>query len=128
MTSRRENTSLPRIRSVTYEELKKHCTYSDAWISINGIVYDITHYIDKHPFGDVFRGNLGTECGGLFSSSHLNTNVEKLIKNNDFLQFLSENLKSLNLTGIVPSVFKQRIYTVSCILTKERFLNFKSFS
>jgi len=72
-------------RCISYEELKTHSTYADAWISINGIVYDITHFIHRHPFGDTFRGHLGTECGGLFSSAHLNTNVEKSILNHAFL-------------------------------------------
>ncbi len=70
----------------SYEELRTHSTYSDAWISINGIIYDITGFMDRHPFGDTFRGNLGTECGGLFSSSHINTNVEKLLKSDTFLK------------------------------------------
>ena len=64
---------------ITYEELKQHSSYSDAWLSINGTVYDITLFINSHPFGDTFRGHLGSECGGLFSSAHINTNVEELI-------------------------------------------------
>ena len=73
-------------RRIAYEELKKHSEYHDAWLSINGVVYDITNFIEKHPFGDTFRGNLGSECGGLFSSAHTNTNVEALIKNDSFLK------------------------------------------
>lgn len=73
-------------RLVTYDELKKHSSYSDAWISINGDIYDITNFIEQHPFGDTFRGNLGTECGGLFSSSHLNTNVEERLKSGGYLR------------------------------------------
>ena len=33
-----------RGRYISYSELKKHSTYTDAWISINGIVYDICIY------------------------------------------------------------------------------------
>ena len=73
-------------RLITYEELKQHAKYSDAWLSINRVVYDITNFIEKHPHGDVFRGNLGAECGGLFSSAHTTTNVEELIKNESFLK------------------------------------------
>ena len=73
-------------RHITYKELKQHSTYSDAWISINSIVYDITHFIDRHPFGDTFRGHLGTECGGLFSSAHTNTKVEEWLKRDSFLK------------------------------------------
>ncbi len=72
-------------RFVDYDELKRHAVYEDAWISINGTVYDITDFIDKHPFGDAFRGNLGTECGGLFSSSHMNVGVEKALKSQAWL-------------------------------------------
>src|SRR5882672_3586603 len=74
------------MREITYHELKQHATYSSAWISLNGIVYDITNFIDHHPFGDTFRGSLGTECAGLFSSSHLNVSVEKLIGNETYLK------------------------------------------
>lgn len=73
-------------RLITYEELKQHAKYSDAWLSINRVVYDITNFIDNHPHGDVFRGNLGAECGGLFSSAHTTTNVGELIKNESFLE------------------------------------------
>ncbi|NEP40318.1 MAG: hypothetical protein F6K35_14195 [Okeania sp. SIO2H7] len=82
----KEDNSFSRNRAISYEELKKHSTYSDAWIAINGLVYDITDFIDRHPFGDTFKGNLGTDCSGLFSSAHINTNVENLIKNEDFLK------------------------------------------
>ena len=71
-------------RPISYEELKQHSSYSDAWIAINGTVYDITHYIEKHPFGDTFRGNLGTDCSGIFSSAHINTNVSELLKKEEF--------------------------------------------
>lgn len=86
MEGRKEDKSLVGDRCITYEELKKHSTYSDAWISINGFVYDITNFIQKHPFGDTFRGNLGTECSGLFSSAHTCTNVENLIRDEKFLK------------------------------------------
>ena len=71
---------------ISYEELKKHSHYSDAWIAINGLVYDITDFIHKHPFGDSFRGTLGTDCSGLFSSAHICTNVESLITSERFLR------------------------------------------
>jgi cytochrome b involved in lipid metabolism len=71
---------------ISYEELKKHSSYSDAWIAIDGVIYDITDFVEKHPFGDTFRGILGTDCSGLFSSAHINTNVEELIKSEGFLK------------------------------------------
>lgn len=72
--------------SISYAELKQHSSYEDAWIAIDGIVYDITDFIPTHPFGDTFRGNLGTDCSGLFSSAHVRTNVENLLKSEHYLR------------------------------------------
>ncbi len=83
-TIRYRDLTIKQDRPVSYEELKDHSSYSDAWLSINGIVYDITNFIEKHPFGDTFRGHLGSECGGLFSAAHVNTNVESLLKSENF--------------------------------------------
>jgi linoleoyl-CoA desaturase len=71
--------------AITYEELKTHSSYSDAWISVNGTVYDITLFLRNHPVGDTFRANLGTECGGIFSSAHAPHNIACWLKNEAFL-------------------------------------------
>lgn len=73
-------------RHISYAELKKHGDYTDAWIAVDGIVYDITDFIEKHPFGDTFRGTLGTDCSGLFFSAHIRTNAEKLLNNHTYQQ------------------------------------------
>jgi cytochrome b involved in lipid metabolism len=31
------------------EEVRRHNQVSDAWISFNGAVYDITKYVHRHP-------------------------------------------------------------------------------
>jgi linoleoyl-CoA desaturase len=72
-------------RVISYAELKQHSSYADAWIAIDGTVYDITHFIDKHPFGDTFRGSLGTDCSGLFMGSHVNTAADAMLANPRFL-------------------------------------------
>eukprot|EP00961_Rhodomonas_salina_P116603 1569529-Rhodomonas_salina.1 len=36
------------IRWITMEEVSKHCTKEDAWIVVNGDVYDITDFIRTH--------------------------------------------------------------------------------
>lgn len=39
------------IKSVTWEEIKKHTSEEDKWIVIDGQVYDITRWARKHPGG-----------------------------------------------------------------------------
>ena len=84
MISKRSS-GLAETRRISYAELKSHCSYDDAWVAIKGQVYDITAFIPKHPFGDTFRGSLGTDCSGLFSASHAATVVEEQIKEPSFL-------------------------------------------
>lgn len=66
-------------RSISYAELKQHASYADAWIAVDGVVYDITDFIERHPFGDTFRGSLGADCTGLFMGSHVNTRADAML-------------------------------------------------
>ena len=36
---------------VTYAELMKHSSKDDAWIEVEGIVYDVSYFMDEHPGG-----------------------------------------------------------------------------
>lgn len=41
----------PPEKQISQQELKKHTKKDDCWIAINGVVYDVSRYIDKHPGG-----------------------------------------------------------------------------
>ncbi len=52
--SRSQHTTQPSSTaeiSITREQLSKHNTRKDCWTCINGIVYDITEFINEHPGG-----------------------------------------------------------------------------
>ena len=36
---------------VTAEELKKHSTPNDTWLTVNGVVWDLTQFAPEHPGG-----------------------------------------------------------------------------
>jgi len=42
---------MPDSRRVSVDELSKHNTLTDAWILINGTVWDVTDFAPKHPGG-----------------------------------------------------------------------------
>ena len=48
-----------KILQVTRSELKKHNKRKDAWLALNGIVFNVTAYMDFHPGGwdELMRGN-----------------------------------------------------------------------
>ena len=41
------STNLP----LTSDEVKKHNSASDCWSIIDGVVYDLTNWVDSHPGG-----------------------------------------------------------------------------
>ena len=55
------------MRKITPQELAEHKTLSSAWLSLNGIVYDVTVYINYHPGGQIMLQGCGKECSDLFS-------------------------------------------------------------
>ena len=59
-------------RIITLEEVSKHDREDDAWTVIDGVVYDITHFVHNHPGGrtKIMRG-AGKDSTEKFRKSHL---------------------------------------------------------
>lgn len=50
------------------EEVAKHNTEQDAWVIINGKVYDLSNFAQKHPGGaQVILEHLGTDVSEIFN-------------------------------------------------------------
>jgi cytochrome b involved in lipid metabolism len=56
-----------KYRKITAEELAVHCSKESAWLSLDGVVYDVTVYLKYHPGGLIMLEGCGRECGNLFS-------------------------------------------------------------
>jgi cytochrome b involved in lipid metabolism len=52
----------------TPEEVAKHTKLSDLWLIIDGVVYDVTKFVDQHPGGmDVLLENAGKDATRAFA-------------------------------------------------------------
>lgn len=64
----------------TWEELAQHGTEQSAWIAINGFVYDITQFIDRHPGGkEILLLCTGRDATDLFNSYHPFTKLPRQV-------------------------------------------------
>ena len=66
---------------VTLSEVKKHNTIDDAWLVLNGRVFNVTKYMNYHPGGTqtLMRG-VGRDCTRLFSNNFFQNTKKKKIK------------------------------------------------
>ena len=62
-------------------QLALHNKKDDCWISLNGIVYDVTEFMNFHPGGDtVIMKYAGQDCTNQFRQTHSAfLNIEKRI-------------------------------------------------
>lgn len=40
-----------RMSQISAEQIRRHSSLSDAWLVVEGGVYDVTSYLDSHPGG-----------------------------------------------------------------------------
>ena len=64
-------------------EIAKHSSVDDAWVIVDGVVYDVTSFLESHPGGlSVTEEHLGTDVSRLIRSdevhSHSSTAFEIL--------------------------------------------------
>ena len=61
--------------------MKKHRKRNDAWMAINGAVYNVTQYMDYHPGGwdELVRG-AGRDATDMFNEIHKWVNYQSLLE------------------------------------------------
>ncbi len=72
-----------RPQKFTAEEVAQHVFPDDAWLIIDRKVYDVTHYVEKHPGGDKILRNVGgdnsVEFRGPQHPTHVYETVERFL-------------------------------------------------
>ncbi|KAK6187721.1 hypothetical protein SNE40_005681 [Patella caerulea] len=70
-----------QVLDVTEEELSKHNTQEDGWLSLRGKVYNVTPYMEYHPGGiDELKRGLGKDATQLFDEIHKWVNAESMLE------------------------------------------------
>mmetsp|Transcript_69868 Transcript_69868/g.195841 ORF Transcript_69868/g.195841 Transcript_69868/m.195841 type:complete len:524 (-) Transcript_69868:102-1673(-) len=60
-----------RLAKYTMREVSGHNTRGDMWIVVDGLVYDVTRFVDKHPGGPLPIENMaGKDCTDAFANYH----------------------------------------------------------
>lgn len=66
----------------TWQDVAEHNSEESAWIAIDGKVYDVTEFVDKHPGGkELLLLSVGREATDLFNSYHPFTTKPRAVLN-----------------------------------------------
>jgi len=63
---------------ISMNDVTKHNSREDCWMIINGKVYDVTTWIDKHPGGDIILSYAGLDATDVFEAFHDSTTLKLL--------------------------------------------------
>ena len=94
--AKRRNGSEKSSQYFTAEDVSKHNTEDDCWVTDNGKVYDVTSFLSKHPGGaDFILSNAGRDVTDILGdeNTHVHTSsaynllrdykIGKLVGNNN---------------------------------------------
>ena len=80
------------LRTISLDEFKKHSSPDDCWVIINGIIYDLTNFIAKHPGGpEIIKANSGKDVSALFNPIHASDLIDKYIMKKDIKGIIDPN-------------------------------------
>ena len=71
----------PVSRAISRDELARHHTADDCWMSINGRVYDLTLYLPFHPGGQAeLMRSAGGDATQLIATTHAWINIDGVLR------------------------------------------------
>eukprot|EP00931_Biecheleriopsis_adriatica_P001294 TRINITY_DN1015_c0_g2_i1.p1 TRINITY_DN1015_c0_g2~~TRINITY_DN1015_c0_g2_i1.p1 ORF type:complete len:735 (-),score=150.99 TRINITY_DN1015_c0_g2_i1:306-2408(-) len=82
-------------KSMPLSEVARHCTPEDCWVALNGKVYDLTEFMDRHPGGPTtILAWAGKDASKFFNDIHKGIKIEQYLRPESFLGDLGvdENL------------------------------------
>ena len=82
---------------IPLSEVNRHCIPEDCWVSLNGKVYDLSEFMDRHPGGPTtILAWAGKDASKFFNDIHKGVKIEQYLRPESFLGSLGvdDNLMS----------------------------------
>lgn len=73
------------VDTYTLDELRAHDSRVDCWMAIDGKVYDVTEFVNKHPGGDTLLEGCGVDATELFETRPMGSGTPHSDKARSFL-------------------------------------------
>lgn len=68
-------------KTYTMEDVAKHSTEADCWQIIDGVVYDVSAAVSKHPGGEAILKGCGKDATAMFQGKPHSPKAEDMLKN-----------------------------------------------
>ncbi|CAJ1391976.1 unnamed protein product [Effrenium voratum] len=73
-------------KNLPISEVARHCIPEDCWVALNGKVYDLTEFMDRHPGGPTtILAWAGKDASKLFNDIHKGVKIEQYLRPEAFL-------------------------------------------
>jgi len=68
-------------KSIPKSEVSRHCIPEDCWIAINGKVYDVSEFMDRHPGGPtVILNSAGKDASKMYNDIHKGVMIDRYLR------------------------------------------------
>ncbi|CAE7284014.1 CYB2, partial [Symbiodinium microadriaticum] len=84
-------------KNIPLSEVNRHCTPENCWVALNGKVYDLSEFMDRHPGGPTtILAWAGKDASKFFNDIHKGVKIDAYLRPEAFLGDLGvdENLMS----------------------------------
>jgi 4-hydroxysphinganine ceramide fatty acyl 2-hydroxylase len=117
-----------RIRILTTEDVEEHATPTSCWVTRDGKVYDVTHFLSDHPGGDdLILKYAGKDVGEIMkdSTEHDHSDSAYNMLNDFLIGRLGADTKIVDDNWVASENFQPDETDVSTDYEKNEFLDLR---
>merc|ERR1719375_1865265 len=86
-----DSAAMAKLPRFTLADIEKHNTRTDCWITIKGVVIDVSTFLQEHPGGpDVIAGKAGRDLSKMFGMIHKEGTLQSFLPDRCIVGVLAE--------------------------------------